>query len=272
MTRENNFMARIGLVAGYGKLPIIFSKVAKSKGDTVIGLGIKGITSDELEDYVDKMHWVEWGKLQKALLLVATERIKEIIMLGKIGKDMVFKNDKNMDEEAKKILSKDKKDYTILNGVKDVLAKFGVKVINATEYLSELMPSKGVITKKEPAKNEWDDIEYGKTVAKELAKFDIGQTVIIKDKTVIALEAAEGTDETITRAGSLVKGGFVVVKVARPAQDMRFDVPIVGVDTIESLIKAGGSTLALEEKHTILMDKEEVIRLADQNGIAVAVV
>lgn len=267
-------MARIGLVAGYGRLPLIFAKEAKDKGDTVIGFGIKGITSDELESSVDKMHWVEWGRLEKALLLVATERIKKIIMLGKIGKDVVFKNEEKLDEKARKFMDsiKDKKDYSILKGVNDILRKFGVGVIDAAEYLSGLMPSKGTMTMAEPAKNEWDDIEYGKAVAKDLAKFDIGQTVAVKDKTVIALEAAEGTDETIERAGRLVKNGFVVVKVARPDQDMRFDVPIVGADTIRSLIKAGGNVLALESKRTILIDKEEIIKSADQNKIAVVVI
>ena len=267
-------MARIGLVAGCGKLPIIFSKVAKDKGDTVIAFGLKGVTSPDLEGYVDKLHWLDWGSLQKALFLLATERIKKIIMLGKLKKEIVFDNTADLDEEANKILKKlgDKKDYTILNEVSDMLSKLGVEVIDSTTYLKDLIPTKGTLTKTEPSENERHDIDYAKVIAKELSKFDIGQTVAVKDKTVIAVEAMEGTDEVILRTGTLVKGGFVVVKVARPDQDMRFDVPLVGLDTLKALIKAGGKCLALEENKTLLVDKEELVRTADENGVSIVVI
>lgn len=267
-------MARIGLVAGYGKLPIIFAQVAKTKGDTVIGFGLKGVTQGELEGYVEKLHWLEWGELEKAIILLVTERIKKIIMLGKIKKDILFKDDKDLDDEAKKLLekTKDKKDYAILNEVTKVLSKVGIEVMDSTAYLKDLIPSKGTLTKREPSGEEWQDIRYGKEIASQLSQFDIGQTVVIKDRTVIALEAVEGTDETISRAGSLTDDGFVVVKVARPNQDMRFDVPLVGLDTLKALIEAKGKALALEEKRTLLMDKEELIKSADENGISIVVV
>jgi len=264
-------MARIGLIAGEGKLPMVFSLVAKDKGDTVIAFGLKGVTDESIKEHVHKMHWLEWGGLQKGAMLLIAERINKIIMLGKLKKELVFKSGHNLDEESKKILDtmNDKKDYAILNGVTKFLNKMGIEVIDSTTYLKELIPSRGTLTKREPTEAEWEDIKYGRDVAKTLSGFDIGQTVAIKEKTVIAIEAMEGTDETIARAGVLVKDGFSVIKVARPNQDMRFDVPLVGMDTLKALIKANGKILALEEKKTLVMDREELVKLADEKGISI---
>ena len=267
-------MARIGLIAGEGKLPMIFSRLAKAKGDTVIAFGLKGVTNEALARYADKMHWLDWGSLQKGLLLLVTERIRKIILLGKLKKDIFFKEEKGLDDKAKKILDKlsDKKDYAILNEVDKLLKKIGVEVIDSTIYFKELIPHKGTLTKREPTEKEWADISYGSDIAKKLSGFDIGQTMVIKDKMAIAVEAMEGTDQTISRAGGLVKGGFVVVKVARPNQDMRFDVPLVGLDTLKALIEAEGKVLALEEKKTLLMDREELIKLADQKDVSIVII
>lgn len=267
-------MARIGLVSGEGRLPIVFADLAKMKGDTVIAFGLKGITSPDLEKHVEKMHWVPWGSLQKAALLVITERIRKIVMLGKIKKDILFSSGEELDDNARKILDKlkDKKDYAVLNGINDFLKKMGIEVIDSTAYLKELIPSRGVLTGREPSQEERDDIDYGIKVAKSLSGFDIGQTLAVKEKTVIAVEAMEGTDETIARAGRLMKGPFVAVKVARPDQDMRFDVPLVGVETLRALAKAGGTALALEADRTLLMEKDEVVRFADKEGIAIVII
>jgi len=267
-------MSRIGLVAGKGELPIIFARKAKEKGDTVIALGLKGVTSEELSNYVDKVHWFEWGDLKKAMLLAVTERLRKIALLGKVKKEILFKSDQKLDEEAKKIVKSAgaKKDYAILKGVANMLKTIGIEVIDPTAYLEELVPLKGTLTKRAPAENEEDDIEYGREIASELARFDIGQTVVVKDKTIIALEAVEGTDNTIKRAGNLVAGGFSVVKMARPNQDARFDIPLIGLDTIKTIAEFKGSALALEEKKTFLMNREEVIKLADANGISIIVI
>ena len=267
-------MARIGLVAGEGKLPIVFARVAKEKGDTVIAFGLKGVTSPDLEKHVDKMHWVPWGSLQKAILLLATERIRKIIMLGKVKKDILFKDEEALDKDAKKVMDKikDKKDYAVLNEINKVLSKFGVEVLDSTTYLKDLIPSRGILTRREPSPEERSDIDYGRDVAKALSGFDIGQTIVIKEKTVIAVEAIEGTDETILRSGQLIKSGFVVVKVARPDQDMRFDVPLIGLETVKRLAESGGKVLALEADKTLFMDKEEVIKFADENGISIVII
>lgn len=267
-------MAKIGLVAGQGELPIVFAKKAKEKGDTVVALGIKGVTSDNLSDYVEKIHWFEWGDLKKAMLLTVTERIRKVTMLGKIKKEAFFKESGKLDEEAKKVVKTagGKKDYDILKGIANLMKTVGIEVIDPTPYLEELMPVKGVLTKRSPSSKEKEDIEYGRKIASELAKFDVGQTVVVKDKTIIALEAIEGTDETIKRAGQLLDGYFTVVKMARPDQDARFDIPLVGLDTVKVIAQYKGSVLALEEKKTLLMNKQEVISFADQNSIAIVVI
>ena len=269
-----NNMARIGLVAGSGELPILFAKKAKEKGDTVIAVGLKGVTSEELSKYAEKVHWFEWGDLKKAMLLAVTERLHRIALLGKIKKEILFKDSGKFDAESKDIVKKagGKKDYAILKGIASLVKTVGIEIIDPTPYLQDLVPLKGVLTKRQPTKAEKDDIEYGREVASKLAGFDIGQTVVIKDRTVIALEAAEGTDETIKRAGALVDGAFTVVKMARPDQDARFDIPLVGPDTIRVVIENKGTVLALQEKKTFLMNKAESISLADANNISIVVV
>lgn len=267
-------MSRIGLVAGYGELPIIFAKKAMANGDTVIALGLKGVTSEELFNYVDKIHWFEWGDLKKALLLTVTERVRKIALLGKIKKEILFKESKKFDDEAKKIikLSAGKKDYAILKEIANLVKAVGIEIIDPTPYLEELVPSKGVLTKRAPTQDEKKDIETGREAALELARHDVGQTVVVKHNTIIALEAVEGTDDTIRRAGSLVDGGFTVVKMARPHQDARFDIPLVGLDTLKVIVESKGSVLALEEKKTFLINRSEVIKLADESGVAIAVI
>lgn len=267
-------MARIGLVAGHGELPLIFARKAREKGDTVIALGLKGSTSEDLEKYVEKVYWFEWGDLKKAMLLAVTQRLRKIVLLGKIEKEMLFKDSGKFDDESKKIFrsSGGKKDYNILKGVADLVKTVGIEIMDPTPYLEELIPMKSILTKRVPTRAEELDIEYGRKIALELARFDIGQTVIIKDKTIIALEAAEGTDETIRRAGKLVDGGFTVVKMARPAQDARFDVPLVGTQTVKTIVENRGAVLALEEKKTFLMNKDEAVRIADESGLSIIVI
>jgi len=267
-------MPRIGLVAGYGTLPILFARSAKAKGDTVVVFALKGVTDESIASHADKVHWFEWGQFGKAIMTLIAERVKSIVMLGKIKKEILFKEDERLDEEARKIIgdSADKKDYKLLKGVADVLSKIGVAVMDPSPYLKELIPSKGVITKRRPSKKEELDIEYGLEVARQFSALDIGQTLAVKDKTIIAVEAVEGTDEAIRRAGSLCKNGFTVIKAARPNQDMRFDIPLVGPDTLEVLIAAGGTALALEAEKTFLMDRESVIRRADEKNISISIV
>ena len=253
-------------------MPIKFADSARSRGETVVAFALKGITSEELVNHVDKILWFEWGDLTKAIFSIAKERVKKAVMLGKVKKELIFNSDEKFDEDAKKIASKDRKDYTILNNVAKALRLVGCEIISPSEYLADLIPAKGILTKRAPTKDERADVDYGIMIAREMTRFDIGQTVVVKAETVIALEAVEGTDETIGRAAGLTKGGFAVVKIARPDQDMRFDIPLIGIETLKRIIEGKGAILALEAGKTLLMDREEVISLADQNGISIIAV
>lgn len=266
-------MAKIGLVAGQGDLPLVFARNAKAKGETVIGFGIKGITDEAITAHVDKMHWLAWGGLQKAIMLAMLDGVKRVVLLGKISKTLSFTQDAAMDEDARKVLSgkAGRRDYGILREVEGLLQKIGISIIDPTPFLGELIPSPGQVSGRSPTEKEWADIRYAAELAKFAARYDIGQTIAVKDKTVIAVEAVEGTDETLARAGALTGGGFVAVKMARPDQDMRFDVPLVGVATLRALIAARGTALALEAGKMYLADRNELVTLAATHNIAIVV-
>ncbi|MCM8791174.1 MAG: UDP-2,3-diacylglucosamine diphosphatase LpxI [Candidatus Omnitrophica bacterium] len=268
-------MASIGIVGGGGKLPIIFSDSARQKGDKVVGIGLRGLTDPALEAHVDKFIWIDPGAIQKTILSVVAERINKIALLGKIDKGLFLRDDTSLDADVRVFAGKalgDMKDYSMLNKAASFLSKFGIEIIDPTPYISFLIPQKGALTARKTDPEEAEDINYGFRIAKDLARFDIGQAVALKKKTVLALEAAEGTDDVITRAGKISKKGFVLVKVARPDQDMRFDVPSVGLETVHLLAKAGGTALALESGRTFLLDRDEVIKFANEKNIAIEVI
>lgn len=266
-------MEKIGLIAGGGELPVIFAKEARKKGVKVIGFAIKGLALPDLEGACDKVHWLGTNQIMKGLLLFAVERIRKIVMLGKIDKSIIYSSiKKNEGELARFKETPDKSDYTILDKVTAELEKKGVEVIDGAEYLTELLPSKGILTKRHLSETEDGDVSFGFRIAKEIARFDIGQTIVIKDKSVIGVEAIEGTDRTIKRVAELGVREFVVVKVSRPEQDMRWDVPVVGPETVKLIADNNGRVLALEEKKMFLVDKDSCVRLADKNDISIVVI
>ncbi len=266
-------MERIGLIAGGGEIPVIFAREARKKGVKVIGFAVKGLASPELEGVCSKVHWLGTNQIMKGLLLFAVERIRRIVMLGKIDKSIIYDTVKKDEGELARFKeTPDKSDYSILDRVTAELKKRGVEVIDSLEYLSGLLPSKGVLAKRHLSAKEKEDVSFGFKIAKEIAQFDIGQTIVIKDKSVIAVEAVEGTDRTIKRAAELGVKEFTVVKVSRPKQDMRWDVPVVGPETLKLIADNGGKVLALEEKRMFLVDKDSCARLADKNDISIVVV
>jgi len=265
-------MERIGLIAGGGEIPVIFAREARKKGVKVVGFAVKGLASPELENVCSKVHWLGTNQIMKGLLLFVVERIRRIVLLGKIDKSIIYGAVKKNEGELTRFKeTPDKSDYTILDRVTAELAKRGVEVIDSLEYLSDLLPSKGVLTKRHLSAEEKEDVSFGFGIAKEIARFDIGQTIVVKDRSVIAVEAVEGTDRTIKRASALGVKEFVVVKVSRPKQDMRWDVPVVGPETVRSIAENDGKVLALEEKKMFLVDKEACVRLADKNNISIVV-
>lgn len=267
-------MTTIGLVAGAGRLPAIFAGIARKRGDRVVGIGLKGVTDEALEKSVDKLVWVDLSAIQKTIFSLLADRIKKVVLLGKLGKDFFFNRDAELDADTRRVIEKigDRRDYSMLNEAAKFLGKFGIEIMDPTSYMQEFVPQKGRITGREPSKEEALDLAYAQEVAKSLASFDIGQAVAVKNRTVIAIESVEGTDETIRRAGLYSGKGFVVAKSARAQQEMRFDVPLVGLETVQALAAAGGTALSLESGRTFLIDREEIVKLADSKNLAIVVV
>ncbi len=265
---------RIALVAGQGRLPLIFAGEARKDGVYVVGIAINGLTDRELASRVDRIYWGEITETARALKVFRDEKINFIVMTGKIPKSVIFNKKLKFDHDASAILKNtvDSKDYTIIKAIAGRLRKEGVRVMDPTIYLSKLLPEKGVIAGREPSAREWSDIRCGRKMARAIAGMDIGQAVMVRKGMVIAVEAHEGTDNMIRRASALDSDGAVVVKVARPRQDMRFDVPTVGSETIDSLIHSKAKALAVEAKKTLVVDKDEIARRAEAADIAVVAI
>ncbi len=260
--------SRIGLISGKGKFPIILAQEAKRRGMKVIAIALKGETNTELEKYVDKIYWISIGEMKKGLDILVKEELKEVFMVGKVEKSLLFKNiprDGMISNLIK--LATDKLDNTLLKAIANKLAELDIKLLDSTILIRSLLPQKGVLTERKPTQEEMDDINFGKKMANSIAALQIGQTVIVKDKSVIAVESIEGTDETIKRAGIYCKSGIVMVKVSWHNQDMRLDIPTIGPDTIKFLKEVNASAIAIEAQKTIILDIEESINIANRAGI-----
>jgi len=267
-------MERIGLIAGNRKFPILLSEAARGKKYYIVAIGIKGDTSPRLKNYVDKIYWLDLDDFSRMFSIFKAEGITEIVMAGQIRPDRLFSPKIKNDPELAKIVErlKDKKADTVFSAIAARLQESGFTLMNSTTFIEDYLPKKGTLTAREPNFNEWEDVYFGLDLAKEIAYLDIGQTVAVKNKAIVAVEALEGTDNLIMRAGKITRGGAVVVKVSKPEQDMRFDVPVVGLTTIKNLIKAKVSCLAIEAGKTLFIDKEASIKLADKTGIAIVAV
>lgn len=261
---------RIGLIAGAGDMPMIWARAAKAKGAEVIAVAIAEEAKKGLDGIVDQLHSLSVGQVGKIIKTLKDEGIRDLVFIGKVNKSLIFKDIK-FDLRAITLMArlKDRKDDTIMLAIVDELKREGIEVIEQTIFLEDMMPSPGVLTRRRPTKEEEADIEFGMEMAKGIAGLDIGQTVVVKDKAVMAVEAIEGTDEAIKRGGTLGRGGIVVVKVAKPNQDLRFDIPTVGMNTLKSLIDVGGKAFAIEAGKTFVVDMENVIKEADRKGIAI---
>lgn len=264
---------KIGLIAGNGKFPLIFAQEAKRVGAEVVALAIKKETSPRLQNLVDRIHWVNVGQLGDLIEICKKEGITRAVMAGQVRHTRLFSQVK-LDARAMALLAgvKDKKANSLLGAVADELLREGIELMDSATYLSHLLPSPGILTRRKPTQKEWRDIEFGHKMAKEIAGLDIGQTVVIKNQAVLAVEGMEGTDRTIKRGGRLGRGDVVVVKVSKPQQDRRFDLPIVGERTVEVLKQAKAKVLAFSARNTILLDREKVVKSANQNGISLVAI
>ena len=269
----------IGLLAGCGQFPIEFAMAAKQQGCRVHCLGVAGLAPSELAEVCDRFDSVPIGRIGKAIRLFKQGGVERVVMAGKIEKTMLFRHPLGWlglmpDWRAIHMLlnyaRQDKKDDTLLLAVIREFERDNLQFETALNYCPELLVKHGFLTRRKPSPKQWRDIKFGWELAKEMGRLDVGQTVAVCDTAVFAVEAIEGTDAAIRRAGSLCqRGGFTVVKVAKPQQDMRFDVPTIGVHTIQAMHESGGRVLAIESGMTILLGQQDVIDLANRLGITI---
>ncbi|MBF0543629.1 MAG: UDP-2,3-diacylglucosamine diphosphatase LpxI [Candidatus Riflebacteria bacterium] len=266
-------MTRIGLIAGNGRFPLYFADYARKGGHCVVAVAIREETSPDLENLVDEIHWFHVGELQGMIDIFLKQGINQIVMAGKITKTRMF-NHLKPDARLLKVFEKTpvRNDDALLKALAGEFIAEGIHVCDSTTFLSSLLPTKGTITKRAPTDSELLDIKYGYEIAKQIAGLDIGQTVVVKNCAILAVEAIEGTDEAILRGSKLGNGQVTVVKVARPRQDMRFDLPVIGLDTIRTLIKAQARCLAVEEQKTLLLDRDESVAMANEAGLSIVVI
>ena len=264
-------MKTIGLLAGVGGLPSQFARAARGMGFTVIAVGLVPGVDPELHNIANKTYDISVGQLDQILTTLKNEGVTEVTMLGKVTKELMFTGTVALDDRIKKLLASltDHNDDTIMLAFVRELVTEGFGILDQTALIKSLMPMPGVLTKREPTADERADMDYGFQMAKEMGRLDIGQTVVVKQCAVMAIEAIEGTDACIRRGGELGRGGITVAKGAKPNQDMRFDVPTVGLSTLESICNAGGTALAIEAGKTLIVDREKVVSMANDHDITI---
>src|ERR1700676_1789475 len=260
-----------GLIAGNGRFPFLVLEGARSQGLEMAVIALKEEASEELGKFTSRIHWVSLGELSKAIDLMHQEGVTRAVMAGQVKHNKIFSSIRPDWKLAKLLLSLPRKNTdTLIGAVARVLGDEGIQLVDSTLFLKPLVPEAGVLTRRAPDEREAADIAYGLGVARQISAMDIGQTVVISDRACVAVEAMEGTDETIARAARIAGGKpLVVVKVSKPGQDMRFDVPVVGLPTVEQMKGAGATALALDAGRTLLFDRAKLIELADGAGIAV---
>ena len=261
---------KFGLITGGGPFPLMAAKAARQRGFHVVAVAHEGETDPALSSVADEVIWIKLGQLGRLIKAFKKRDVKEVLMAGTIAKRKMF-GGVRPDLRAIKIFSKLAffHDDDILRALADELEKEGITIISSTQYLPGLLAPEGNLTTKKPSTSEMNDITFGWMVAKELGRLDIGQSVVVRQKTVLAVEAMEGTDETILRGGRLAKEKAIVVKRSKPNQDLRFDVPSVGLGTIEIMSQVKASALAIEAWKTLIFDKEKMLQAADRAGISI---
>ncbi len=265
----------LALVAGEGKLPALLAKSAKERGYRVVALALSEDAYSRVSATADVVHKIAPGQIGRNLRYLKDEKANEVVFIGKVPKLDLLRNLHKLDWTAVRALSKlpDLKDDTIQFAMGDIVEAHGYRVVTQSEFLRHLFPEVGVLTKRQPTAAEYADIDFGFKNAKEIARLDIGQTVVVRDQMILSIEAIEGTDEAIKRAVKLARGPVVVVKVCKPNQDQRFDIPTVGMNTLNSMLaEKPGGVLAVEARETMVVEQQEMIEFADAHGIAMVAV
>jgi len=260
----------VGMIAGGGQFPLLIADAARKQGVRIVAVAHHDETEPSLSEKVDEIVWIKLGQLGQLIKAFKKNGVRNALMAGTITKKRMFENIRP-DLKGLAIISRLAifHDDDILRAVTKALAKEGVEIISSIRFLPELIAPEGCLTARRPNRAEREDVDFGWKVAKELGRLDIGQSVVVRKKAILALEAIDGTDATILRGGRLAKEKAVVVKVSKPNQDLRFDVPCVGLETIKTMSKVKGAVLAVEAGYTLLFDKEEMIAEADRENISI---
>ncbi len=266
-------MEKVGIIAGGGQFPVLLCRAARDQGKETVVLALEGEADPALSREGDSCVFFKLGQLGRIISSFKQAGVERIVMAGSVSKPQLFSGKIRPDRKLISLLPKIKKlrlhDDGLLRALADVLAAEGILVVDSTNLLPELRTPQGVLTKRKPSRRERKDADYGFKLAKDLGRFDIGQCIVVRQKAVLAVEGMEGTDETIRRGGVLGGGRAMVVKVAKPGQDLRFDLPSVGLATIRTMVASGCKALVLESGRTLAFDREKMVRLADREGIAI---
>jgi hypothetical protein len=281
-------MEKLGLIAGNGRFPFLLLDAARAQGISVVVAAIREETDAEIErreaeDAGIKVEWLSLGELSKLIAYFQREGVTRAVMAGQVKHKQIFSSIRPDWRLAKLLMNlRTRNTDMLLGAVATVLSDEGIELISSTTYLQPLLAEAGVLTERAPDEEEQKNIEYGLGVARGVAAYDIGQTVVVAAQACVAIEAMEGTDAAVARAGALMASleaeastlerRLTVVKVAKPRQDLRFDVPVIGVPTVEGMIKAGASCLAIEAGHTLLFDRINILGQANAAGIAIVAV
>ncbi len=260
----------LGLIAGNGTFPFLVARAARRSGRRVVAVAIREEASAGLEGEVDELHWVGLGQLGRCIDVLKGAGATEVVMAGQVKHRQIFSGvvpDLTLMGVLARLAFQNTN--SLIGGVAEALSREGLTLVSSVALLQEHMATPAAMTRRKPTREQHKDVAYGRKVATTLAAMDLGQTIVVKERAAVALEAMEGTDEVIRRAGRIAGAGTTVVKVARPRQDMRFDVPVVGSGTLEAMVEAGASVLALDAGKTLLLDRDAFLAQADRGGIAV---
>lgn len=260
-----------GLIAGNGSFPFLVLEGARSRGIDMAVIAIREEASPALAQVASRLHWISLGELSRGIELLHQEGVKHAVMAGQVKHNKIFSAVRPDWRLAKLLLALPSKNTdALIGGVARVLEDEGIELVDSTKFLGELLAQTGVLTPRAPDASECADMEYGRQVARQIAGLDLGQTVVIRDCACVAVEAMEGTDETIGRAARIAGGQrLVVVKVSKPRQDMRFDVPVIGLKTIEVMRRANATALAIDAGRTLLFERDALISAAADAGVAI---
>ena len=260
-----------GLIAGNGRFPFLVLEGARSQGIDMAVIAIKEETDPDLGKLAQRLHWVSLGELSKTIDLLHQEGVTQAVLAGQVKHNKIFSAIRPDWKLVKVLFALPKKNTdSLIGAVAKVLEDEGIRLVDSTVFLKPLLPDAGVLTRRKPSQEEYADMAYGLSLARNIAAMDIGQTVVVSSQACIAVEAMEGTDETIARAARIAVGRpLVVVKVSKPKQDMRFDVPVVGLPTIATMKASGATALAIDAQRTLLFDREALIAAANDAGIAI---